>query len=148
MRACARCGQPGHYAPTCPAPAPLRSQVVAAKPARPATKAPAPRAPKPAKRPRREPPVYVPQVFAPPADRPYHHVSREQHGPGEPDLPGYVHTWRHVTTGEEIVATFPPFSWERNDGMVVLRHLRDVAHARKHCRTATVEVRAAAARVA
>lgn len=133
MRACARCGQPGHYAPTCPAPTPLRMAPAAT-----------PKAPKPAKRQRRDVEPAPPRVFDPPADHPYHHVSREHHGPAEPDLPSYVHVWRHIATGAEIVATFPPFSWERTDGMVVLRHLRDVDHARRHCPAATVEARGAA----
>lgn len=97
------------------------------------------------KRARRAVEYAPPPVFVPPADRPYHHVSRVQNGPAEPDLPSYVHTWRHVVTGEEIVATFPPFSWDRTDGMVVLRHLRDVDHARRHCPVATITTAARAA---
>lgn len=142
-RACRRCGVAGHYAPTCPAPAPLRSQVVAApKPPR------EPKAAKPAKRPRQPVEPVAPRVFEPPADRPYHHVSREQNGPGTPDLPGFVHTWRHITTGEEIVATFPPFDWDDLDGMVVLRHLRDAESFAKAHPRAKVETRPAQARVA
>lgn len=75
-------------------------------------------------------PPTLPVAFVPPADRPFHHAASEQNGPAEPDLPGWVHTWCHVRTGAEIVATWPPFSWEDMDGMVVLRHVRDAAHVR------------------
>lgn len=79
--------------------------------------------------------------FVPPADRPYHHVTSESHGPAEPDAPAWVHTWRHVETGAEIVATFPPFSWEDLDGLIVLRHVRDVAHVREAYPSARVTER-------
>lgn len=103
---CKRCSGAGHYAKTC-----TRAGV----------------GPKP----RVLPPPPAPIAVFPPPDRPYSHIRREQNGPDTPDLPGYVHTWQHRETGALIVATFPPFSWDDLDGMVVLRHIRDAAQIAK-----------------
>lgn len=113
---CKRCGGTGHYAKTCTrAGVGPKPRVVAAAPA--------------------------PVAKRPPADHPYSHIRREQHGPGTPDLPGYVHTWQHRETGASIVATFPPFSWGDLDGMVVLRHIRDAAQIAKAHPRAVVSTR-------
>lgn len=114
MTVCKRCGVAGHQQKTCANPG----------------VDPMPRFP-----------PSLPVAFVPPADRPYHHATSEQHGPAEPDAPAWVHRWRHVVTDAEIVARFPPFSWEDLDGMVVLRHVRDVAHVREAYPSALVTER-------
>lgn len=119
--ACSVCGTRGHNRATCEA------QVVPRR-----------------KRPERVAVTHPPRVFVPPTDHPWHlAVSGHSHDPGETS---HRRVWRHVVTGEEIRATWPPFTWDDcMAGAVVLRHLRDADQLRAMEPTADVVVVARAA---